>query len=36
VQFTKAEPILRGMGLELDKKESTLAELREKGLAEPG
>jgi catechol 2,3-dioxygenase-like lactoylglutathione lyase family enzyme len=36
VQFTKAEPILRGMGLELDKKESALAELREKGLAEPG
>jgi lactoylglutathione lyase len=36
VQFTKAEPILRGMGLELDKKEGALAELREKGLAEPG
>jgi hypothetical protein len=36
VQFTKAEPILRGMGLELDKKESARAELREKGLAEPG
>ncbi len=36
VQFTKAEPILRGMGLELDKKESALAELREKGLAERG
>jgi catechol 2,3-dioxygenase-like lactoylglutathione lyase family enzyme len=36
VQFTKAEPILRAMGLELDKKESALAELREKGLAEPG
>jgi catechol 2,3-dioxygenase-like lactoylglutathione lyase family enzyme len=36
VQFTKAEPILRGMGLELNKKESARAELREKGLAEPG
>jgi lactoylglutathione lyase len=32
VQFTKTEPILRGMGLELDKTEQALAELREKGL----
>jgi catechol 2,3-dioxygenase-like lactoylglutathione lyase family enzyme len=33
VQFTKTEAILRGMGLELGKTESALAELREKGLA---
>lgn len=33
VQFTKAPEILRGMGLELEKSESALAELREKGLA---
>jgi predicted enzyme related to lactoylglutathione lyase len=32
VQFTKPDAILRGMGLELGKKESALAELREKGL----
>jgi catechol 2,3-dioxygenase-like lactoylglutathione lyase family enzyme len=36
VQFTKAERVLRGMGLELDKTERALAELREKGLADPG
>jgi predicted enzyme related to lactoylglutathione lyase len=33
VQFTKTPEILRGMGLELGKSESALAELREKGLA---
>ena len=33
VQFTKAPQILRGMGLELEKSESALAELRDKGLA---
>jgi lactoylglutathione lyase len=33
VQFTKAEGILRGMGLELGKTERALAELRAKGLA---
>src|SRR6266508_6411497 len=32
VQFTKAEPVLRGMGLELGKTEQALAELRAKGL----
>jgi catechol 2,3-dioxygenase-like lactoylglutathione lyase family enzyme len=33
VQFTKTEDILRGMGLDgLEKSESALAELREKGL----
>ena len=32
VQFTKAPEILRGMGLELGKSDSALAELREKGL----
>ena len=34
VQFTKAEQILRGMGLELGKTEKAVAELRTKGLAE--
>jgi lactoylglutathione lyase len=33
VQFTKAPEILRGMGLELQKGEAALRELREKGLA---
>ena len=33
VQFTKAPEVLRGMGLELEKSESALAELRDKGLA---
>ncbi|MDF2751513.1 MAG: putative ring-cleavage extradiol dioxygenase [Gaiellaceae bacterium] len=33
VQFTKAPGILAGMGLELEKSEAALAELREKGLA---
>jgi catechol 2,3-dioxygenase-like lactoylglutathione lyase family enzyme len=33
VQFTKTDRVLRGMGLELGKTESALAELREKGLA---
>jgi predicted enzyme related to lactoylglutathione lyase len=33
VQFTKAPEILRGMGLELEKSESALAELRDKGLS---
>jgi lactoylglutathione lyase len=32
VQFTKAPEILRGMGLELEKTEKALAELRMKGL----
>ena len=34
VQFTKTERVLRGMGLELEKTERALAELREKGLAD--
>ena len=33
VQFTKAPAVLRGMGLELEKTEKPLAELREKGLS---
>jgi lactoylglutathione lyase len=33
VQFTKAPEVLRGMGLELEKSESALRELRDKGLA---
>jgi lactoylglutathione lyase len=33
VQFTKTPEILRGMGLELEKSESALRELRDKGLA---
>jgi lactoylglutathione lyase len=33
VQFTKAPEVLRGMGLELSKHESALAELRDKRLA---
>ena len=33
VQFTKAERVLQGMGLELDKSDAALAELRAKGLA---
>jgi len=33
VQFTKAPEILRGMGLELEKTEQALAELRAKGLS---
>ena len=33
IQFTKAPEILRGMGLELQKSESALRELRDKGLA---
>jgi lactoylglutathione lyase len=33
IQFTKPDHVLRGMGLELDKSESALAELEEKGLA---
>jgi lactoylglutathione lyase len=32
VQFTKTPEILRGMGFELEKSDSALAELREKGL----
>ena len=32
VQFTKAEPVLRGMGLELGKTEAAVAELESKGL----
>jgi lactoylglutathione lyase len=34
IQFTKTDRILEGMGLELGKSESALAELREKGLAD--
>ena len=34
IQFTKAPGILEGMGLELEKSESALEELRAKGLAE--
>jgi catechol 2,3-dioxygenase-like lactoylglutathione lyase family enzyme len=34
IQFTKADRILEGMGLELTKSEQALAELREKGLAD--
>ena len=33
VQFTKTPEILRGMGLELEKTESALRELRDKGLS---
>ena len=33
IQFTKAPEILRGMGLGLEKSESALRELRDKGLA---
>ena len=33
VQFTKTDNVLRGMGLELDKTDATLAELQAKGLA---
>jgi catechol 2,3-dioxygenase-like lactoylglutathione lyase family enzyme len=34
IQFTKTERILQGMGLQLGKSESALAELREKGLSD--
>jgi predicted enzyme related to lactoylglutathione lyase len=33
IQFSKTPEILRGMGLELEKSESALRELRDKGLA---
>ena len=33
IQFTKAPEILRGMGLELEKSESALRELHDKGLS---
>ena len=33
VQFTKTPTVLRGMGLELEKTETALRELRDKGLA---
>ena len=33
IQFTKTPEVLRGMGLELDKTQSALRELRDKGLA---
>lgn len=37
IQFTKSDAVLRGMGLDgLGKSERALAELREKGLSEPG
>jgi len=32
IQFTKAPPVLGGMGLELDKRPEALAQLRDKGL----
>lgn len=32
IQFTKSEAVLRGMGLELEKTERALDELRDKGL----
>ena len=35
IQFTKPDHVLRGMGLELGKSESALAELEEKGLRPP-
>jgi catechol 2,3-dioxygenase-like lactoylglutathione lyase family enzyme len=34
IQFAKTERVLRGMGLELEKTEAALAELRAKGLAD--
>jgi catechol 2,3-dioxygenase-like lactoylglutathione lyase family enzyme len=34
IQFAKTERVLRGMGLELEKTERALGELREKGLAD--
>jgi catechol 2,3-dioxygenase-like lactoylglutathione lyase family enzyme len=34
VQFTKDARVLRGMGLDLEKREGALAELREQGLAD--
>jgi catechol 2,3-dioxygenase-like lactoylglutathione lyase family enzyme len=34
VQFTKPDHVLRGMGLELEKTEKAVAELRAKGLAQ--
>ena len=34
VQFTKADSVARGMGLQVEKSESALEELREKGLSE--
>ena len=33
IQFSKTPEIMRGMGLDLEKSKSALAELREKGLA---
>jgi lactoylglutathione lyase len=33
IQFTKADRVLRGMGLELGKTDEAIAELRERGLA---
>jgi hypothetical protein len=33
IQFTKAPPVLRGMGLDLAKGHRALTELRAKGLA---
>jgi catechol 2,3-dioxygenase-like lactoylglutathione lyase family enzyme len=34
IQFTKTDRVLEGMGLELEKSEQALAELRAKGLAD--
>lgn len=33
IQFSKTDEVLSGMGLDLDKTESAIAELREKGMA---
>jgi lactoylglutathione lyase len=35
IQFTKPDHVLRGMGLELGKSDTALAELEEKGLSPP-
>jgi len=32
LQFTKTEPVLKSMGLKLDKTEAAQAELRQKGI----
>jgi len=34
IQFTKADRVLEGMGLELGKSEQALKELRDQGLAD--
>ena len=35
IQFMKTDPVLKAMGVEIAKSESALAELREKGVAQP-